>query len=83
MMAKRLPATEAFCPYRKAPSSVPWRTSLAIAISPMTLECPRCKAKPGKVCEILQGEIGLVHLQRIKAALTMDVAAKKANERSW
>jgi hypothetical protein len=49
-----------------------------IAISPVTVLCPRCKAEPGKVCEIFDGEVEIVHLERIKAALEMDATARKA-----
>jgi hypothetical protein len=52
-----------------------------IAVSPITLVCPRCKAKPGKVCEIFDGQIESVHIERIKAAVAMDVAVKKARRR--
>jgi hypothetical protein len=58
-----------------------------IAISPVTLACPRCGAAPGRVCEILDGRIfdgkvEVVHVERIKAAAAMDSAAKKAREMS-
>lgn len=49
-----------------------------IAISPITLLCPRCGAVPGKVCEVVDGEIEIVHLDRIKAALKLDEAARAA-----
>jgi hypothetical protein len=46
-----------------------------VAISPMTLTCPRCNAKPGQVCDLFDGEVEIVHVERIKAATAMDVAA--------
>jgi hypothetical protein len=52
-----------------------------IAVSPISLVCPRCKAKPGKVCHMLDGAVELVHIERIKAAAAMDVRAKKAREK--
>jgi len=39
-----------------------------IAISPITLTCPRCGAGAGQVCELFDGEVELVHVERIKAA---------------
>jgi hypothetical protein len=36
--------------------------------SPVTLACPRCKAKPGHDCVMLSGKAPLVHVARIKAA---------------
>jgi hypothetical protein len=48
-----------------------------VAISPITLTCPKCHAKPGDVCEVLSGKkLEIVHVERIKLALEMDVAAK-------
>jgi hypothetical protein len=38
-----------------------------IAISPMTLTCPRCGADAGQVCELFNGEVELIHVERIKA----------------
>jgi hypothetical protein len=49
-----------------------------VAISPMSLVCPRCGAQPGQVCELFDGEVELVHVERIKMAATRDIAAKKA-----
>jgi hypothetical protein len=54
------------------------RLSKHIAISPITLLCPRCGADAGKVCELLHGEIEVVHIERIKAALKLDEAARAA-----
>lgn len=48
-----------------------------IAVSPVTLFCPRCNAKPGEVCEMLDNVVELIHLERIEAAITLDDAAKK------
>jgi hypothetical protein len=55
---------------------------LSIAISPVTLACPRCGAAPGVVCEIIGGGVEVVHVERIKAAAAMDSAAEKAPETS-
>lgn len=46
-----------------------------IAISPMTLACPRCKAEPAKDCEVLPNGQQVVHIERIKLAAAMDLAA--------
>jgi hypothetical protein len=48
-----------------------------VTISPMTVACPRCKAGPGKVCEVLlDRDLEIIHVERIMAAAAMDVAAK-------
>jgi hypothetical protein len=46
-----------------------------IAISPMTLACPRCNAEPAKVCEVLPNGQQVVHLERVRLAAAIDVAA--------
>ena len=51
-----------------------------IAVSPMTLNCPRCGAKRGQVCGTLGTRGELVHVERIEAATAMDVAAKTAQQ---
>jgi|SRR5580658_10301678 hypothetical protein len=51
-----------------------------IAISPITLNCPQCRAQPGQVCDIFDGEVEVVHVERIKWAAAMDVVAKKAEK---
>lgn len=48
-----------------------------IAVSPMTLVCPRCAAKAGKVCGLYAGDLELVHVERIEAAVAMNLAATK------
>ena len=48
-----------------------------LATSPMTLNCPRCGATAGQVCEMLHGEVEVVHVARIVAAVSKDDAAKK------
>jgi hypothetical protein len=49
-----------------------------VGISPMAVVCPRCHAKPSDVCEILFGEgLEIIHIERIKLALAMDVSAKE------
>jgi hypothetical protein len=52
-----------------------------VAVNPMTLECPRCKAEQGHSCETNGSDPEPVHLERIAAALKIDVAAKKARAR--
>jgi hypothetical protein len=51
-----------------------------IPISPVTLVCPRCKAKPGRACDLLDGEVEIVHIERIAAAAKGDVAAKRVQK---
>ena len=52
-----------------------------IPINPLTLDCPQCAAKAGQVCDMLKGEIEVIHVKRIKAAAIKDVAVKKATRR--
>jgi hypothetical protein len=40
-----------------------------IAISPMTLACPQCGVTAGQVCDLFDGEVEVVHVERIKAAI--------------
>jgi len=49
-----------------------------VAVSPMTLWCPRCKAKPGEACDMLDDLVELIHLERIEAAITMTRRGKKS-----
>jgi hypothetical protein len=50
-----------------------------LPISPLSIRCPLCHAKPNKACETATGgQLGLVHVARIKAAAQLDGAAKKA-----
>lgn len=48
-----------------------------IAVSPINLTCPRRKMKPGKACDLLAGEVEIVHVERIAAAAAIDVKARK------
>jgi hypothetical protein len=48
-----------------------------IAVSPMTLTCPRCGAEAGEVCELFDGEVEIVHVARIAAAAARDVELSK------
>jgi len=51
-----------------------------VAISPVTLACPRCNAEPGEVCEVpVDDGLELVHVERIRAAAVMDAAAKNSS----
>jgi hypothetical protein len=42
---------------------------------------PRCKAKPGEACDILDDLVELIHLERIEAAITMTSRGKKSNQK--
>jgi hypothetical protein len=49
-----------------------------LPISPMTLACPVCGAKPGHDCKTpSKGRLYIVHLARVKAAAQMDKDARK------
>ena len=52
-----------------------------IPINPVTLDCPQCAAKAGQACDMVKGEIELIHVKRIKAAAIKDAAAKKATRK--
>jgi len=41
-----------------------------LPISPITLACPRCGAKPGQACQGIDG-LEMIHLERIEAAAAM------------
>jgi hypothetical protein len=47
-----------------------------IPISPVALFCPTCGAKPGKACDMLRGEVELIHVDRIRAAARADAATR-------
>jgi hypothetical protein len=48
-----------------------------LAISPISLVCPLCGAKPNRACETSSGGfLEQVHIARIKAAAKMDSDAK-------
>jgi hypothetical protein len=52
-----------------------------LPISPITLNCPCCKAKSGVACDTPKGEVEVIHLERIEAAAAMDAAAKKTRNK--
>lgn len=62
-------------------ASVPKKIPDYIAVSPITLKCPRCKAEPGTACVMPAVDLDVIHLERIEAAVVMDVAAKKARKK--
>jgi hypothetical protein len=43
-----------------------------LPISPISLDCPLCGAKPGHDCETTSGGFSAVHIDRIKAATRAD-----------
>jgi hypothetical protein len=54
-----------------------------VAISPITLLCPKCKTEPGKPCVVLVDEgLEAVHVERIKAAVVLDIVAKALFDRA-
>jgi len=53
-----------------------------VQVSPMTLVCPMCGAKPGYACETASGgALEIIHVTRIKAAAAKDAAMKKQHTR--
>jgi|GEM_PF-3204604 len=51
-----------------------------LPVSPLSLPCPRCKAKPGKDCHTVLGGLSLVHVERIEAAAKRDATKKPKRE---
>lgn len=52
-----------------------------LPISPLTLRCPFCGAKPGEDCETASRvQLEVVHIARMKAAAKMDKAARATPE---
>jgi hypothetical protein len=50
-----------------------------LPISPMTLQCPSCGAKPGPDCKTpSKVRLYVVHIARVKAATKMDGDARNA-----
>jgi hypothetical protein len=49
-----------------------------VAVSPIILDCPRCKAEPNEACDMLDDVVALIHLDRIEADITLN-QAKRAN----
>lgn len=59
------------------PSKFQHVTREYLPVSPITLPCPLCGAKPGHDCETPSNvRLYIVHVARIKAAATMDLARK-------
>jgi hypothetical protein len=54
-----------------------------IVVSLVSLWCPRCKAKPGIACDMLDNVVELIHLERIEAAISLDEIAKKTNQKRF
>jgi hypothetical protein len=48
-----------------------------LPVSPISLVCPFCKAKPGEDCIKLSDGIAVLHIQRIQAAAAQDKANKR------
>jgi hypothetical protein len=44
-----------------------------LAVNVMTLDCPRCNAQPGEACEMINDRAELIHLERIEAAISLDM----------
>jgi hypothetical protein len=42
----------------------------------MALVCPRCYAVAGQVCEVVAGDLELVHVERIEAAAAKTVETR-------
>ena len=51
-----------------------------LAVSPISLTCPLCKAKPNHDCVPTEG-FGVVHVARIRAAAAKDMAKRKSRNK--
>jgi hypothetical protein len=52
-----------------------------LPVSPLTILCPYCAAKPGRVCATAEGgKLEIVHVARLKAAAATDAGAKRVRE---
>jgi hypothetical protein len=65
-----------------------WENSFApekpheyLTFSPMALTCPQMQGETGEVCELLEGEVEIVHVQRIEEAARMNAAVKDIQEK--
>jgi hypothetical protein len=57
----------------------PTENPAQLEVSPISLVCPLCGAKPGCTCETALGDrLEVVHVARIKAAVERDAAMKAA-----
>jgi hypothetical protein len=53
-----------------------------LPVSPISIVCSLCNAKPNKACATSSGGyLEVVHVARIKAAAKTDVAARKARKK--
>jgi hypothetical protein len=55
-----------------AVSQRPKPRSGALAVSPLRLACPFCKADPGTDCANTAGGFAVIHVARIKKAASLD-----------
>jgi len=52
----------------------------ALPINPLSLECPTCKAEPGRNCVANTGPSQTVHFTRVEAAAAIDVGNKRKRD---
>jgi hypothetical protein len=53
-----------------------------LPVSPITIRCSLCNAKPNKACATSSGGyLEVIHLARIEAAAKMDVVAREARKK--
>jgi hypothetical protein len=65
-------------------SHIPKLRGEALAVSPLSLACPFCKAGPRLDCEKSEGGFAVVHVARIKKAASLDSlnASRAAGKRT-
>jgi len=53
-----------------------------LPISPLSLACPLCKAKPNQDCIPSDGRFGVMHVARIGLAVGKDMEKRKTREKA-
>jgi hypothetical protein len=51
-----------------------------LPVSPLSLQCPHCQARPNKDCTASSGGFSVLHVERIQAAAAKDKAKKLFHE---
>jgi len=49
-----------------------------LPVSPLSIPCPHCKAKPARDCYTKSGGFSALHVARIKAAAALGAANKRS-----
>ena len=57
--------------------SEPLNIPPVLPVSPISVECPHCKAQPGRDCIADAGGFSAIHLARLQAAAVLTKTARK------